>query len=198
MPSSYTGIVAHGSTKHHLAIYPGSFDPVTLGHLDVLARARGIFDEVVVAIGRNPEKRDLFTVDERVDLIEPLIADAQRTQPNGARVSVATYSGLTVDFARSVGASAIIRGIRNVTDLASECQLAITNRQVAGIETVFVVTGEEYAFLSSSLIRQIAAFGGSVEKLRPFVPSNVAHAIHLKLLDPNHSIGRFALENQSD
>lgn len=190
--------MAEGSARHHLAIYPGSFDPMTLGHLDVLKRARGLFDEVIVAVGRNPEKRDFFSVEERVELLEPLVADIVRVAPGSARVSVATYAGLTVDFARTVGASAIIRGIRNVTDLASECQLAITNRQVAAVETVFVVTGEEFAFLSSSLIRQIAAFGGSVEKLRPFVPANVAEAIRVKLLDPNHSIGRFALEQQID
>ncbi len=182
----------------HLAILPGSFDPITLGHLDVLSRSRKLFDEIIVAVGRNPEKRDFFSVEERVDLIEPLVEAIVNKEPGAAKVSVATYSGLTVDFARSVGAVAILRGIRNVTDLASECQLAITNRQVAAIETVFVVTGENYAFLSSSLIRQIAAFGGSIEQLRPFVPANVAEAIRVKLLDPTHAIGRFALEQQMD
>lgn len=186
------------ASRHHLAIYPGSFDPVTLGHLDVLARARRLFDEVIVAVGRNPDKPDFFPVEERVSLLEPLIEELVRSEPDAARVRVATYSGLTVDFARSVGASGIIRGIRNVTDLASECQLAITNRQVAGIETVFVVTGESFAFLSSSLIRQIAAFGGSMDKLRPFVPPNVAHAIGEMMKDPNHSLARLALESQAD
>lgn len=190
--------MASASKNHHLAVYPGSFDPVTLGHLDVLERARTLFDEVVVAVGRNPDKPDFFPVDERVALLVPLVDEIVRRQPSGARISVATYSGLTVDFARSIGASGIIRGIRNVTDLASECQLAITNRQVAAIETVFVVTGEEYAFLSSSLIRQIAAFGGSSEKLRRFVPVSVAEAIQLKLNDPTQSISRLAIEAQSD
>ncbi len=184
--------------RHHLAVYPGSFDPVTLGHLDVLARARGLFDEVVVAVGRNPDKADFFSVEERVALLEPLVGEIVRREPDLARVSVATYSGLTVDFARGLGAAGIIRGIRHVTDLASECQLAITNRQVAAIETVFVVTGEEYAFLSSSLIRQIAAFGGSSEKLRPFVPSSVVDAIRARMADPARPLKRLAIEVQSD
>jgi len=191
-------IMAAASHRHHLAIYPGSFDPVTLGHLDVLSRARRLFDEVIVAVGRNPDKPDFFPVEERVSLLEPLIDEIMRREPDAARVTIATYSGLTVDFARSRNASGIIRGIRNVTDLASECQLAITNRQVAGIETVFVVTGEAYAFLSSSLIRQIAAFGGSMEKLKPFVPANVAHAIGEKMKSPDNLISRLALETQID
>lgn len=190
--------MAGASQRHHLAIYPGSFDPVTLGHLDVLTRARRLFDEVIVAVGRNPDKPDFFPVEERVSLLEPLIDEIMQREPDAARVTIATYSGLTVDFARSRNASGIIRGIRNVTDLASECQLAITNRQVAGIETVFVVTGEAYAFLSSSLIRQIAAFGGSIEKLKPFVPANVAHAIGEKMKSPDNSIARLAFETQID
>jgi len=194
----HLAIMAGGSPKHHLAIYPGSFDPVTLGHLDVLSRARRLFDEVIIAVGRNPDKPDFFPVEERVALLEPLIEEIMRREPDAARVTIATYTGLTVDFARSRNASGIIRGIRNVTDLASECQLAITNRQVAGIETVFVVTGEAFAFLSSSLIRQIAAFGGSMEKLKPFVPANVAQAIGEKMSDPNHSLARLALETQAD
>lgn len=182
----------------HRAIYPGSFDPVTLGHLDVLARARGMFDEVIVAVGRNPDKQDFFSAEERVALLEPLVAEVARRDPAGASVSVLSYSGLTVDFARSCGACAIIRGIRNVTDLATECQLAITNRQVAEVETAFIVTGEAFAFLSSSLIRQIAAFGGSVDKLRPFVPENVAQAIADKLREPGSSIARLAHEAPVD
>jgi pantetheine-phosphate adenylyltransferase len=190
--------MAQATQRHHLAVYPGSFDPPTLGHLDVLERARSLFDEVIVAVGRNPEKADFFPVEERVALLEPLVREIVRRKPDLARVSVATYSGLTVDYARSVGASGIIRGIRNVTDLASECQLAITNRQVAAIETVFVVTGEEYAFLSSSLIRQIAAFSGSTEKLRPFVPPNVAEAIQGMMADPSRPLRRLATELESD
>ncbi|MFZ4467260.1 MAG: pantetheine-phosphate adenylyltransferase, partial [Phycisphaerales bacterium] len=114
----------------HLAVYTGSFDPITLGHLDVLARARGMFDELVLAIGHNPSKPALFSFEERLELARACVADLVHAEPAGGPVRVETYSGLTVDFARSVGACAIVRGIRNVSDLASECQLAITNRQV--------------------------------------------------------------------
>ncbi|MFN9911580.1 MAG: hypothetical protein ACK53L_03285, partial [Pirellulaceae bacterium] len=108
------------------------------------------------------------------------------------------YTGLTVDFARQVGASAIIRGIRNVTDLNAECQAAITNRQVAGIETVFILTSEKYAYASSSLIRQIAAFGGSMDTLTPFVPDRVQLALRAKLDDPSNPLGRLRAEQAQD
>ena len=157
----------------HLAIYTGSFDPITFGHLDVLRRARHLFDEIVVAIGRNPDKEALFSPEERVDMVEQIIAALLAEEPEGASIRVETYRGLTVDFARDVGACAILRGIRNVTDLASECQLAITNRKVADIETVFMITGEEYAYTSSSLIRQMAGLGASLDQLSSFVPSVV-------------------------
>lgn len=177
---------------HHLAIYTGSFDPITLGHLDVLARSRRLFDEIVLAIGRNPNKTALFSIDERIDLANRLVADLLRDDPNGALVRVEHYAGLTVDFAQQVKASAIIRGIRNVTDLAMECQLAITNRQVAGIETVFIVTGEAFAYTSSSLIQQIAAMGGSLEKLNTLVPPLVIDALQRKRNDPKNPLGRLA------
>jgi pantetheine-phosphate adenylyltransferase len=177
---------------HHLAIYTGSFDPITLGHMDVLARSRRLFDEVVLAIGRNPNKTALFSIEERLDLARRLTEQIVRDEPSGAVVRVEHYSGLTVDFAQQVGASAIIRGIRNVTDLAMECQLAITNRQVAGIETVFIVTGEAFAYTSSSLIQQIAALGGSLEKLNSLVPPLVIDALRRKRSDPNNPLGRLA------
>ena len=182
----------------HLAIYTGSFDPPTHGHLDVLARARKLFDEIVVGVGRNPDKVELFSAEERVALLTPLVRQLVASDPESAACSVDRYSGLTVDFARSRGAVAIIRGIRNVTDLSSECQFAITNRQVAGIETVFVVTGESHAFLSSSLIRQIAGFGGSLDALSRFVPPNVAEAMRVKMDDPRHPLSRLVRESQAD
>ena len=117
----------------HLAIYTGSFDPISYGHLDILRRSRGMFDEVVLAIGRNPNKEALFSFDERMSLARALVAEMSANEPGGAVVRVEHYTGLTVDYAKSVGACAIVRGIRNITDLANECQLAITNRQVAGI-----------------------------------------------------------------
>ena len=179
---------------HHLAIYTGSFDPITLGHLDVLARSRGLFDEVVLAVGRNPNKEALFTADERSALASELVAEMLAKEPKGASIRVDQYAGLTVDYAKSVGACAIVRGIRNITDLAGECQLAITNRQVAGIETVFIVTGENFAYTSSSLIKQIAALGGSLDTLNTLVPPTVIEALRAKRRDRTNPLGRLAVD----
>lgn len=180
------------ATSKHLALYSGSFDPMTLGHLDVLRRARGVFDEVVVAIGRNPEKEALFTIAERQALVASLVADLLEEEPRGASVRVETYTGLTVDFARRIGACALLRGIRHGSDLASECQLAITNRQVAGMETVFVVAGEMHAYTSSSLIKQVAALGGDLDRLASMVPPAVLAALRAKRADPHNPLGRLA------
>lgn len=179
----------------HLAVYTGSFDPITLGHLDVLGRARLLFDEVILAIGHNPNKPALFSFEERLQLAGDCVADLVRRDTTGAPVRVELYTGLTVDFAREVGASAIVRGIRNVSDLATECQFAITNRQVAGIETVFIVTGESFAYTSSSLIKQIAAFGGSLDKLETLVPPRVIEALRAKRDDPGNPLGQLAAEH---
>jgi len=176
----------------HLAIYTGSFDPISYGHLDILSRARGMFDEVVLAIGRNPNKEALFSFEERMALARTLVGELMAKDPSGAPVRVDHYTGLTVDYAKSVGACAIVRGIRNITDLASECQLAITNRQVAGIETVFIVTGESFAYTSSSLIKQIAALGGSFDALATLVPPAVVEALRAKRRDPSNPIGKLA------
>ena len=121
----------------HLAVFPGSFDPMTFGHLDVVARGRRLFDELVVAVGRNPGKSHLFSPEERVEMAEVLVRELCESQPEGAPVRVLSYAGLTVDFARSVGASALLRGIRNLSDLQNEVQQAVTNREVAHLETVF-------------------------------------------------------------
>lgn len=164
----------------HRAIYPGSFDPPTLGHLDVLSRGRRIFDEIVVAVGCNPDKSAFFEVGHRVEMMTRLVEEVIEAEPDAAPVTVAFYDGLTVDFAREVSATAILRGIRNTTDLHAECQLAITNRQVADIESVFVVPGEAYAYTSSSLIRQIASLGGDLDRLRTMLPSLVIDAIDKK------------------
>lgn len=176
----------------HLAIYTGSFDPITLGHLDVLARARRLFDDVILAIGRNPDKPELFSFEERLEMARTLVADLVATSPEGAGVRVETYTGLTVDFARKVNATAILRGIRNVTDLASECQLAITNRHLTGIETVFIVTSEAYAYTSSSLIKQIAAMGGSLDTLSTIVPPLVIDRLREKRRAPDNPLRRLA------
>jgi len=184
----------HAAVARHLAIYTGSFDPITLGHLDVLARTRGLFDEVILAIGRNPNKEALFTFDERLSLARELVRDMMSKEPEGAHIRVEHYTGLTVDYAKSVGACAIVRGIRNITDLAGECQLAITNRQVAGIETVFIVTGENFAYTSSSLIKQIAALGGSIDSLSTLVPPLVIDALRKKRGDRSNPLGRLAVD----
>ena len=182
----------------HLAIYTGSFDPITYGHLDVLTRARSLFDEIVVAIGRNPEKQELFTPEERVSMVSELVAELLQRDSEGALIRIETYQGLTVDFARQVGACAILRGIRNMTDLASECQLAITNRKVADIETAFMITGEEYAYTSSSLIKQITALGGSLEGLSSIVPPVVLRALEVKRNHPDNPLGRLATDRLAD
>ncbi len=180
------------ATANHRALYSGSFDPITLGHLDVLKRARGVFDEIVVAIGRNPDKEPLFAIAERVEMTRRLVAELLEAEPEGASVRVESYQGLTVDFARQVGACALLRGIRHGSDLASECQLAITNRQVAGVETVFIVAGELHAYTSSSLIKQVAALGGDLERLASMVPPIVLEALRAKRLDPHNPLGRLA------
>ncbi len=142
------------------AVFPGSFDPITNGHLDVIKRGINLFDELIVAVGNSPLKNPLFTLAERVEMIKPLVADIPG-------VSVQSYDCLTVEYAASVGATAMLRGLRNLTDVQYEFQLAMTNRSVAGIETVFVMTGEQYGFTSSTIIREIAALGGNVSNLIP-------------------------------
>lgn len=182
----------------HIALYAGSFDPITLGHLDVLERARRMFDRIVLAIGHNPDKSVLFPFQERVEIARQLVDDLLDREPIGAPVEVGHYTGLTVDYARDVGAAAILRGIRNITDLAAETQLAITNRQVADIETVFIVTGEAYAFTSSSLIKQIAALGGSLDRLRTIVPRLVIDRMQAKRDDPSNPLGKLARDEHVD
>ena len=174
--------------SEHVAIYAGSFDPITSGHLDVIARARCMFDRIVVGIGHNPDKQALFPSNERVGMAEKLVKELVDKNPTDAPVTVEQYSGLTVDFARDSGCVALIRGIRNVTDLANETQLAITNRQVADMETVFIVTGEKFAFTSSSLIRQIAALGGDVQRLHDTIPPLVIARLKALQDDPASSL----------
>ena len=142
------------------AIFPGSFDPITNGHLDVVHRGMKLFDELIIAVGRSPIKNPLFTPEERVEMIAELVADMPR-------VSVESFDGLTVEYAAKKGADVILRGLRSLTDVQYEFQLAMTNRAVAGIETVFVMTSEQYGFTSSTLIREVASLGGDVSKLIP-------------------------------
>jgi pantetheine-phosphate adenylyltransferase len=154
------------------AIFPGSFDPITNGHLDVINRGIKLFDELIIAVGRSPVKNQLFTPEERVEMIAELIAD----MPG---ISVESFDGLTVEYATKKKADVILRGLRSLTDVQYEFQLAMTNRAVAGIETVFVMTSEQYGFTSSTLIRQVASLGGNLTKL---IPKNVHDRLqqHLK------------------
>lgn len=174
-------------------MFPGSFDPVSYGHLDVIRRGRRLFDEVVVAVGRNPGKDPLFTSDERVDMIERLVMEIVREEPREARVRVESFGGLTVDFARQIGATVLLRGIRNLSDLQSEVQQALTNRQVAGLETAFVVAGQDFAYTSSSLIKQVTAMGRDLGALRSMVPPLV-----VKMLREKKKAGHPALERLVD
>jgi pantetheine-phosphate adenylyltransferase len=147
--------------SRRIAIFPGTFDPITNGHIDVIRRGAVLFDELVVGVGDNPEKSvALIDQNDRMQIISSVISDI----PN---VIVKAFSGLTVDFARDMGACVILRGIRDQTDFHFESRAALTNKQVAGIETVFIMTSGEYAFISSTLIRQIASSGRDVSGLVP-------------------------------
>jgi pantetheine-phosphate adenylyltransferase len=147
------------------AIFPGSFDPITNGHLDVIDRGLKLFDELIIAVGRSPIKNQLFTPEERVEMIAEII---QQRKMKG--VSVESFDGLTVEYAIQKKADVILRGLRSLTDVQYEFQLAMTNRAVAGIETVFVMTSEQYGFTSSTLIREVASLGGDLSNL---IPQNV-------------------------
>lgn len=161
------------------AIYPGSFDPVTNGHLDILGRAAKTFSEVIVAVLHNPSKSALFTVEERMAM---LAAETARW-PN---VSVDSFSGLTAEYARKVGAAVIIRGLRAVSDFDSEFRIALTNRKLnPDVDSVFLMTTGEYLFLSSSGIKEIASFGGPVHGM---VPDAVAVALAGKYASTSQSI----------
>jgi pantetheine-phosphate adenylyltransferase len=149
-------------------IYPGSFDPITLGHLDVIKRAAKIMDELVIGVLNNSVKAPLFTADERVKLIQQVVQDL----PN---VKVQSFDGLTVDFAKKIEANIVIRGLRAVTDFEYELQIAQTNRKLDDdIDTVFFTTNVEYAYLSSSIVKEIASYGGNITK---FVPQCIIPAI---------------------
>lgn len=176
-----------------MAVFPGSFDPITYGHLDVIRRGRRLFDRLIVAVGRNPGKDPLFSSDERVEMVRTLVERIRREEPNEAEVSVEPFGGLTVDFARSVGATVLLRGIRNLSDLQSEVQQALTNRQVAGLETAFIVAGQDFAYTSSSLIKQITAMGNDLSSLDTMVPPEVVKSLRAK-----KKVGHPALERLVD
>ena len=149
------------------AIYPGSFDPVTNGHLDVIDRARKLFDEVIVAVAHNDLKQPLFTLAERLDLLQATIGGLKGVQ-------IAQLDGLLVEFAVQQNAAAVIRGLRAVSDFEFEFQMALMNRKLEGrVETIFLMPKEEYTYLSSRIVKEIARLGGDIAK---FVPPPVIEA----------------------
>jgi pantetheine-phosphate adenylyltransferase len=159
------------------AIYPGSFDPVTNGHLDIIERARKLFDEVIVAVAHNDEKQPLLSLKERLDLL-------RETAGKIDNVRIAQFKGLLVEFARAEKAGAVIRGLRAVSDFEFEFQMALMNRKLdAGVETIFLMPKEEYTYLSSRIVKEIARLGGDVSG---FVPPAVANTLSKKFV-PSHS-----------
>jgi pantetheine-phosphate adenylyltransferase len=159
--------------QHKIGVFPGQFDPITNGHLDVIRRGVKLFDELIVAVGINPEKREMFSLEERVGMIRMLLK-------HDRNVRVEQYTGLTVDFVRQSKATAILRGIRDVSDLRYEFQLALANRAVGEVETVFIMAGDQFALTSSSLIRQVVALGGDIRQLRTILPEVVVEKLKEK------------------
>jgi pantetheine-phosphate adenylyltransferase len=153
-----------------IAIYPGSFDPITLGHLDLIERGSRLFDQVIVAVLSNPSKQPLFTVEQRLEQI-------RYSTQHLTNVEADSFQGLTVEYAKQRQAKVLLRGLRVLSDFEMELQMAHTNQTLwDGIETVFLATTKEYSFLSSSIVKEIARFGGKISHL---VPENVARDIYL-------------------
>ena len=153
-----------------VAVYPGSFDPITNGHLDVIGRASNVFDRVVVAVLANPRKQPLLSAEERVAVIREALAASGPAAGGaaGERIVVDTCDGLTVDFCHRIGAAIIVRGLRTISDFETEMQLAHNNRRLAlDVDTVFFVTAVEHGYVSSSLVKEIASFGGNVSEMIP-------------------------------
>jgi len=147
------------------AVFPGSFDPLTNGHLDIIRRSAPLFDEMIIAVLNNPDKRPMFTVDERCDMIREVLPSVDT---DDCKIVVESLSGLTAEFAKSRDASAIVRGIRAVSDYEYELRMALMNRRLEPeIETVFLMAGEEYSYVSSTLMKQVFELGGRVAGLIP-------------------------------
>lgn len=163
------------------AVYPGSFDPVTLGHMDIIKRASSLFDRLIIAVLNNRAKTPLFSVEERVKMLE----DVTKDLPN---VEVKSFGGMTVDFARECGANALVRGLRAITDFEYELQIAQLNRVMdPDIDTVFLTTNLKYAYLSSSSVKEVAAYGGDISH---FVTPYVENEVHNKLKDRSRERNR--------
>jgi pantetheine-phosphate adenylyltransferase len=142
------------------AIFPGSFDPITLGHVDIINRGVTLFDEIIIAIGENSSKDYMFSIDERVAFIESAFKD-------NPKISVMNYSGLTIDFCKEIGVDFIVRGLRNPADFEFEKAIAHTNRHLSTLETVFLLTSSQTSFISSSIVREIIRYEGDYKKLVP-------------------------------
>ncbi len=154
-------------------LFPGTFDPLTLGHVDIVSRSLRIFDKVLVAVLNNPQKSALFTLEERLALVR------REFRAYGNRVEVQSFSGLLVDFAERVGATVIVRGLRAISDYDYETQMALMNKNLSKeVETLFLVTKESYSFISSTLVKQVAELGGDVSAL---VPPGILSALKRKI-----------------
>ena len=165
-------MLKHDVRAKPVAIFPASFDPVTNGHLDLVARARAVFDELIVAVAENPDKRGLFSVEERLEMLEAVIG----REPG---VRIVSFEGLLVDYAREVGARVVIRGLRAVVDFEYEFEMALMNKHLyPDIETLFMMTSQQYFYVSASRVKELVRFGGNVDD---FVPPLVAKKLGEKL-----------------
>ncbi|MCB9852914.1 MAG: pantetheine-phosphate adenylyltransferase [Phycisphaerales bacterium] len=166
-----------GVREPKIAIFAGTFDPPTYGHLNIIERSRRLFDQTIVAVGVNPEKEPLFSPDERVEILQELVGDA-------ADVKIESYSGLTMDFVNQRGADVIVKGIRDSDDLRNELRQANVNMIAGDVETVFLFTTDQTALISSTLIRQIAEMGGlDSGKMTRLIPPSVVQRMKVKLGD---------------
>jgi len=173
-PESRTKRKTMPTLSPRIAVYPGSLDPITLGHLNVMERASGLFDRLIVGIGTNTEKQGMFSMDERVRLIVESAAHLKN-------IEVRVFQGLAVAFARECGARVMIRGVRPITDIAGELTMMMANRRLApDVETLFMIADGELAHVSSSLIKQIASMAGD-DELGRFLPMNVVRAVREKM-----------------
>lgn len=159
--------------KKRIAVYPGSFDPITNGHLDIIDRGLEVFDNLIVAVARNSEKKGLFTIEERIDMIRAVVGD-------NPRLKIDTFEGLLVNYVMDQGARVILRGLRAVSDFEYEFQIAQMNHSVQQqIETLFMMTAVPYGYLSSSIVKEVASHGGPIDT---FVPPSVREALQKKFI----------------
>ncbi len=164
--------------NHRLAVYPGSFDPITNGHLDLIRRGLAVFDRLIVAVAKNPNKKPLFTVEERIEMI-------RRSVGENPRVEVDQFSGLLVDYCRKIKARIIIRGLRALSDFEYEFQLALINRKLdRSVDTIFMMTGFQWFYVNSSIVKEAASLGGAIDGMVPnFVAEKLMKKFEKKVLN---------------